>query len=136
MGLLAATFFCAAKCWAAGDDVSEKPPSVMVQASANVGEQTSYIGLPVKQISFSNIPFGTDQDYLLQLIPQKIAQPLDRDLLRQSIRKLYDTGRFADIRIEGEKIDGGVAVSFITAPNYFIGIVTVDGNSNRPSANQ
>ena len=77
-----------------------------------------------------------DQGHLLDLISQKAGTPLERERIRESIRALYATGRFADIQAEvapaGEEVD----LSFVTSPNFFVGAVTVEGAPARPTANQ
>jgi outer membrane protein insertion porin family len=96
-----------------------------------------YQGLKVAEIRFPAILSATGQQQLRDLIPQKVGQPLERDLLRQSIHGLYDTGRFADIRVEAEATtDNQVALTFLTTLNYFVGEVRVEGAPPRPSAGQ
>ncbi len=100
-----------------------------------LGSISAYLGLPVREIRFSGVPMR-EQDHLRELMPQKVSHPLDRDLLRDSLKILFDTGLFADIRVEAEKNDGQVTLSFSTIGNYFVGSVTVEGEPGRPSANQ
>ena len=101
------------------------------------GNMSSYEGLKVAEIRLPGITKADDLKLLRGLIVQHENEPLQRDLIRQSIKGLYATGRFADIRVEGEHTaDGEVIVTFITEPNYFIGGVTVEGNPSRPSASQ
>jgi outer membrane protein assembly complex protein YaeT len=97
----------------------------------------SYQGLMVADIRWPDVPSEVDQKRWRELIPQKAGEPLDRDLIRQSIHKLHATGRFADIRVEGERTqDGRVFVSVLTAPNYFVGDISVRGVPDRPTAGQ
>jgi outer membrane protein assembly complex protein YaeT len=97
---------------------------------------SSYQGLSVREIRFPDLS-DADQETLRKLIPQKAGQPFDRDLVRQSMQALHATGRFADLRAEAERsVDGEVTLTFISAPNYFIGDIRVDGNPTRPTANQ
>ena len=103
----------------------------------NSSGSNSYQGLEVRAIRFPGVQSAKDQKQLLDLIPLQAGKPFDRDLLRRSIQALNATGRFADIRGEGERTDSaGVTISFVTVPNYFIGEITVDGNPGRPSASQ
>jgi outer membrane protein insertion porin family len=106
------------------------------QPAPAVGSISSYQGLIVQDMRFEGIA-ASDQQRFFQLVPQKSGEPLDRDRIRQSIQKLHDTGRFADIRVEGERTPGGqVSLTFITSSNYFVGDVNVTGTPNRPAANQ
>jgi outer membrane protein insertion porin family len=95
-----------------------------------------YQGLIVQSIEFPDLAYA-DPEQLRRLIPQKVGQPLDRDLVRQSIELLHATGRFADIRVEAERTpEGGVSLLFVTRPNYFIGEVEVEGAPIPPASNQ
>ncbi len=78
-----------------------------------------------------------EKEHLRQLLPQKVGEPLDRDRVHDSVNVLFNTGLFADIKVEAEKADDGqVILTFALVSNYFIGSVSVEGESGRPSANQ
>jgi outer membrane protein assembly complex protein YaeT len=97
---------------------------------------SSYQGLTVRDIRFRDIS-GTDQTRLLNSINLHPGEPLDRDKVRDSIRTLYGTGRFADIQLEAERSgDQFVSLVFVTVPNYFVGNVTVENTPPRPNTNQ
>jgi outer membrane protein assembly complex protein YaeT len=96
-----------------------------------------YQGLIVADIRWPGISSEVDQKRWRELIPQKVGEPVDRELIRESIHTIHATGRFADIRVEGERTaDGKVSLSIFTAPNYFVGRVDVEGVPNRPTAGQ
>ena len=106
-------------------------------AMATEDTMARYQGLIVAEIRWPGITSDVDQKRWRELIPQKIGEPLDRELIRESIHRLHGTGRFADILAEGEQTDDGrVVLSFFTAPNYFVGEVDVQGVPNRPTAGQ
>jgi outer membrane protein assembly complex protein YaeT len=113
------------------------PPGDETYQTSNpaLGTISAYLGLPVREIRFTGVPLR-EQDHLRELMPQKVGHPLDRDLLRDGVKILFDTGLFADIRVEAEKNDGQVTLIFSTIGNYFVGSVTVEGEPDRPSANQ
>ena len=125
-----------APAYAAGAMVRPLPQSEEAQQS-QPGNLAKYQGLKVTEIRFPAIPAVATQQQLRDLLPQKQGEPLERDVIRQSIHVLYDTGRFADIQVEAEPSpDNGVVLSFVTAPNYFVGEVRVEGAPPRPSAGQ
>ena len=94
---------------------------------------SAYVGRPVQSIE---MPGVSDSDHLLQVLPQKSGQPLDRDQVRESIRILFATGRFADIQAEVTPTGAAVTLTFITSLNFFIGAVEVEGGPSHPSYNQ
>lgn len=100
-------------------------------------QATAYEGSPVEAIQFPNLSDKADQERLLDLIPQKLGQPLSRDLVKETIRDLFATGRFNDIRVEAERASGGrVHLSIFTTPNLFVSSVRAEGAPNRPTAGQ
>ncbi len=108
-----------------------------VQSSLSPEGATSYEGLIVQDISLPGVADPKIQKELLDLIPQKAGEPVDRDRIRESIQSLNGTGRFSDIRADGEHTaDNRVHLTFTTAPNYFVGEVRVDGNPDHPTVAQ
>ncbi len=96
---------------------------------------SAYEGKIVQQIQLPGVP-ERDRDHLLQLIPQKVEAPLEREQVRESIRSLYSTGRFADIQAEVSPSGQGVVLTFATSANFFVGAVDVEGAPVRPNSNQ
>ena len=94
---------------------------------------SAYAGRIVRSIELPGVP---DRDHLLQMIPQKSGQPLDRDQIRESIRVLFATGRFADIQAEVTPSGSDVRLTFTTSPNFFVGAVDVEGAPGHPNTNQ
>jgi outer membrane protein insertion porin family len=96
-----------------------------------------YQGLTVEAIRLPNISSLTDQARTRRLIAQKENAPLERDLIRQSLHQLFDSGRFADVRIEGEPTEkGNVVLDIYTTPNYFVGQIRIESPLRRPTAGQ
>jgi outer membrane protein insertion porin family len=94
---------------------------------------SSYAGRTVRSI---DLPGVQDKDHLLQMIPQKSGEPLDRDQVRDSIRALFATGRFADIQAEVIPSGSDVLLTFTTSLNFFVGGVDVEGAPSHPNPNQ
>ncbi len=94
---------------------------------------SAYAGRTVQSIE---LPGVTDRDHLLQMLPQKVGQPLDRDQVRESIRVLFSTGRFADIQAEVTPSGPDVRLTFTTWLNFFVGAVDVEGYPSHPNYNQ
>ena len=105
-------------------------------AVAVPGEGPDYEGKVVQSIDLPGVP-EQDRERLMALLPQKSGAEFNRRLVRESIRALYATGRFADIQAEAAPSGEGVRLSFVTAPNFFVGRVEVEaGDLVRPSQNQ
>ena len=94
---------------------------------------SAYAGRTIQSIE---LPGVADHDHLLQMIPQKAGQRLDRDQIRESIRILFGTGRFADIQAEVTPAGPDVVLTFTTSPNFFVGAVDVEGAPSHPNTNQ
>jgi len=94
-----------------------------------------YEGKVVQAIEIPGVA-EADREHILQLLPQKAGEPLDRGRVRDSIRALYSTGRFADIQAEVTPSGDGVRLAFTTSANFFVGAVDVDGAPARPTMNQ
>ncbi|HEV2398953.1 MAG TPA: POTRA domain-containing protein [Candidatus Sulfotelmatobacter sp.] len=101
------------------------------QASAS----SVYEGKTIQAIELPGVA-DNDREHLLGLLPLKEGGTLSRDGVRDSIRVLYSTGRFADIQAEVRPSGEGVVLTFATSANYFVGAVDVEGAPSRPNANQ
>src|ERR1700722_12440178 len=110
--------------------IAEQPQS---QPSSSLAAMSSYVGRTVKLVELPGVP---DADHLLQMLPQKAGQPLDRDQVRDSIRVLFSTGRFADIQAEVNISGTDVILTFTTSLNFFVGAIDVEGAPGHPSYNQ
>jgi outer membrane protein insertion porin family len=99
------------------------------------GGMNQYEGLTVQKIEFPDLPAETAKR-LLDLIPQKTGEALQRENVRQSIQALHSTGRFADIQVEAERSSDQVVLAVRTRSNFFVGQIFVEGAPNPPAANQ
>lgn len=96
---------------------------------------SAYEGKTVRSIEIQGVRAG-DRDHILQLLPQKSGEPLNRAHISDSIRALYATGRFADIQAEVAPSGDGVLLTFNTSANFFVGAVDAEGAPARPTSNQ
>ena len=103
------------------------------EPSSALASMSAYAGRTVQTIE---LPGVRDADRLLQMLPQKAGQPLDPDQVRESIRALFATGRFADVQAEVTVSGAGLDLIFRTSPNYFVGAVNVEGAPGHPNYNQ
>lgn len=111
---------------------SGQPPA---EPAMKVGSITPYLGLAIDEIEFPGL--AAEEGATLKVTTQlKIGDPLTREALHNAMQALFATGRFADIQAEAEHTGTGVRLRFVTAPNYFVGQLNVEGVTTNPSPNQ
>ena len=118
------------------DDTSlHSPAGKQQQGEGPASPLVHYEGKIVEAIELPGLS-DQEREHLLPFLPQKAGEPLERGLLRDSIRALYATGRFADIQAEATLSGEGVRLTFTTLVNSFIGAVDVEGAPSRPNSVQ
>jgi outer membrane protein assembly complex protein YaeT len=129
--------------WAQAGRLEGQPPappaldSAPAQGSVMPGRFSAYEGLTLAAVELPNVANPEDRERMLRLIPLEKGKPLDREQLRESMQRLYGTGRFADIEAQADRdSQGNVVLTFVTTPNYFVGAVTVVGAPARPASGQ
>ena len=106
------------------------------EASSPAIPMAGYEGWRVRDIRFPGVE-AKDVAELRDGLPLKMGEPLERSKLRDSIRALYATGRFSDIKVEADSNQNHeVTLVFVTSPNLFITEVNVEGAPGRPSSSQ
>lgn len=65
-------------------------------------------------------------------LPLAPGQPYDSDAIRETLRQLYRTGLYADIRVEAVSAEGGVRVDFVVQQNFYVNVVRVLGLREPP----
>lgn len=66
-------------------------------------------------------------------LPLKPGDPFDFETERDSLRILYQTGDYADIRVEAVEEDGGVRVDFVVRRDFYNNVVRVEGLKEPPN---
>jgi outer membrane protein insertion porin family len=62
-----------------------------------------------------------------------IGKPLDRAQVAESLRALYRTGNYADLRAEAVKVAGGIQLEFVGRENLFFNQVVIEGLTPPPT---
>src|SRR5258708_4029803 len=100
------------------------------------GTESTCFGATVSKIDFPGISLP-DQKTWRGMIAANEGAPLDRARLQESLRTLFVTGRFADLRAECDRsADGKVTLAFVGSANFFVGRVSVEGAPGRPTESQ
>src|SRR5713101_5689186 len=66
-------------------------------------------------------------------LPVSIGKPLDREQVAESIRTLYRTGDYADLRAMSTPVDGGMRVDFVVREQLFFNQVIIHGLVSPPT---
>jgi len=66
-------------------------------------------------------------------ITLEIGKPLDRDQVAASLRGLYRTGNYSDIRVVSNPVPGGIRVDFVVQENLFFNQLIILGIKAPPS---
>ncbi len=110
---------------------------LLLGAVAASGQNTQILeGRTIQRIDFDPAAQPLPRDELDRLLPMHAGSPLLQTDVRQALQKLFDTGRFADVTIDGEPAGDGVALRVSTQFNYFVGGVTFEGVADPPNRNQ
>ncbi|MGH9672786.1 MAG: POTRA domain-containing protein, partial [Bryobacteraceae bacterium] len=106
-------------------------------AVTNVYAQSAkYEGRTITRIRFEPPAQPLPERELVDLIPLKAGGPFRSEAVRESIARLYDTGRFQDIAIEALQGDDGLTVRIMTEGSWFVGRVQVEGVPEPPNQGQ
>lgn len=92
-------------------------------------------GLTVLDVQFVGVS-KADLEPLPEQLEQQPNQPLDPVKVRDSLRRLFATGLFDTIGVDGRKQADGVVLTFTGKPSLFIGRVLVRGVGNIQLNNQ
>ncbi|MGA8299603.1 MAG: POTRA domain-containing protein, partial [Terriglobales bacterium] len=113
-----------------------QPAQAPEESSSAFGAINPYLGLTIDEIDLPGVP-QDEATALIAATPLKVGETLTRDTLRDAIKALFATGRFADIQAEVNRTQtAGIRIRFITTANYFVGIMTVEGVNANPSPTQ
>ena len=98
-------------------------------------------GQPITRIEFDPPQQPLPSEELTRLLPLKAGGTLRMDDVRDAIKKLYSTGRFADVSIdaspaEANQVGSGVVLRISTELQYFISGVNISGEREPPNRNQ
>jgi outer membrane protein insertion porin family len=97
-----------------------------------LAQYQKYAALNVTTIQFRPETQPLEAAELHKILPLKIGEPLKIATVRASIDRLFATGRYADIQVDAQPYNGGVAITFITKNSWFIGSVRDVGAVNSP----
>ncbi|HUL17148.1 MAG TPA: POTRA domain-containing protein [Terriglobales bacterium] len=99
---------------------------------SQIGEQSAANAPLVERVRIV-----TEDGRLLNESPKgikvEIGKPVDRDEVAASVRALYGTGDYADIRAVEESVTGGIRLDFVVQENLFFNLIQIEGQTPPPS---
>ena len=114
--------------------------SVLACAQLVWAQTARYEGQPIADVQFVPPEQPLTAAELAQAVPLKKGTPLRLADVHAAIERLYATGAFEDIQVDGEPAPapaGGVIVRIITKNSWFVGNVAMEGHiSDPPNAGQ
>jgi len=69
-----------------------------------------------------------ETETVLARIDSKVGQPLNRKTISQDVRRLFKSGDFSDVRVEGTRIDAGVHLIYQVKEYPLIAKLSFNGN--------
>lgn len=105
--------------------LTDQPPAGVISRAATKNMRV-WEGLRIKAVDFQ----GVDRSRLEPLpehLPVQPGMALSSESVRQSVRRLYATGLYSTITVQGERQGDEVTLRFQGSPQMFIGRVTVEG---------
>ncbi|HVX67842.1 MAG TPA: POTRA domain-containing protein [Bryobacteraceae bacterium] len=92
----------------------------------------SFEGRKVLSVRFEPPEQPLPRDYLERIVSLKSGSEFHMAAVREAIKRLHATGRFAEITAEGEPVEGGLNVVFRTTDQWFVGQVDAGGKIKDP----
>ncbi len=83
-------------------------------------------GLRVEAVEFEGVQFAAKNPLPGQL-EQQAGEALEPASVTASVRRLYASGRYRDIRVDGVRAGAGMRLIFVGVPRYFVGRVSIAG---------
>jgi outer membrane protein insertion porin family len=109
--------------------VVSPPPRVEQPSHAATDSLRAWRGLQVEAIDFQGVD-RSRLDPLPDRLPLQANKALSAEDVRQSLRRLYETGLYKGIEVEGIRNGDKVTIIFNGTPALFLGRITVQGVKN------
>lgn len=116
-------------------NTTQEQSTTKVQPVPTSEHLEGWTGLPVVDIRFEGVTRDA-LDPLPEQLEQQPNAPLDPVKIRASLRRLYATGRYQTIAVNGNRQGQGVVLVFKGTPTLFLGRVLVRGVKNSHLSNQ
>jgi outer membrane protein insertion porin family len=117
------------------NDVAPPAPKVEQPSHATTDSLRAWAGLQVEAVKFQGVD-RSRLDPLPDRLPLQANKALSAEDVRQSLRRLYETGLYKGIEVQGIRDGDKVTIIFSGTPALFLGRITVEGVKNDRLTNQ
>ena len=108
-------------------------PAFCLLCAASLAAQSGFSGDPPRVVAVRVV---AESGAVLEQDPPKLTiqpgQPFSMDAESASLRELFRSGRYADLRAELADVPGGVRLDFVVRQNYYINRVQIEGLHEPP----
>ena len=111
-----------------GQQMSAQPAEAAT-AHAATNNLRAWEGLQIDAVEFTGVERARLEP-LPEMLSLQPSRPLRAEDVRESLRRLYATGLYESIAVEGERHGDKVRVLIHGTPQFFLGRVTVEGVKN------
>ncbi len=114
--------------------------SLLAFAQAVCAQTAKYEGQPIADVQYSPAEQPLTAAELANTVPLKKGEPLRLADVHAAIERLYATGAYEDVQVDGEAAAApanGVILRIVTKNSWFVGNVAIQGHiSDPPNAGQ
>src|SRR5689334_4459872 len=90
-------------------------------AAADLSAPQEYEGKPLAEVRYEPELQPVSRADLSRLVTLKAGTPIQLSEIRETIKRLYSTGRYASIEAETEPAPDGLRLVFRTTDQWFVG---------------
>ena len=112
--------------WGQSATATANSTAIATAQAAGTASLSAWKGLRVEAVEFEGVKFGA-KDPLPGMLTQQAGEALDPAKVTASVRRLFASGRYRNIRVEGEREGTGMRLIYVGVPRYFVGRVTIAG---------
>ena len=104
----------------------------LYSTSAALAQHGQFEGRRIVAVEYSPAEQSVMAEELTAMNPVKVGAAYRAEDIAAAIDRLFATGRYKDIRVEGEPSGEGVLVRFVMTERWFIGGVSITGKVKNP----
>lgn len=121
---------------AAGALATAQAPGVGNRVESHAGNGSDLDDRTITRIDFDPAQQPIPTATLLRILPIHLGDKVTSEGLHAAIQRLFQTGRYWDVSIDGRADGAGAALTISTKETYFVSGVSVEGAAEPPTRGQ